>query len=98
MKLITKLYYTAPEDKYFDELKERAVQLREERYPEATGPYYAQEKIDIIKYISDNFMYIVAMFDDNNQKLLADMLTPETRRAIRERMIDGGTPEFLITF
>jgi len=43
-------------------------------------------------------MYIVAMFDVDNQTLLANRLTNETRKAIRDRMIDGGSPEYLIAF
>ena len=62
---------------------------------------YATEKINRIKDIQnvgDNFMYIVAMFDIDNQRLLANRLAEETRTAIRERMIDGGNPSYLIPF
>lgn len=62
---------------------------------------YATEKIDAIKGIKnvgDNYMYIVAMFDVYNQAKLAKRLSAEARAAVRERMIDGGQPEYLIPF
>ena len=40
----------------------------------------------------------IPMFDINNQGNLAEKLSLETRMAIRDRMIDGGNPEFLIPF
>lgn len=96
-----KLYYTPPDDNLFEELKAKAIELWTERYPEETSPFYAKEKIDRIKdigNIQDNFMYIVAMFDIENQQLLADKLSMETRWAVSERMIDGGTPPEFIVF
>ena len=93
-----KLYYTAPTDKQFNELKEKAIEIWSVMGDE---PSYSQEKIGRIKDIrnvQDNFMYMVAMFDQNNQAKLANKLSEETRKAVRERMIDGGNPEFLIPF
>lgn len=95
------LYYCSPDDDIFAELKQKAIELWVERYPEETSPHYASEKVERIKdlqNIEDNFMYIVAMFDINNQGLLAQKLSSETRKAIRDRMIDGGTPRHLIFF
>jgi hypothetical protein len=46
---------------------------------------YATEKVNRIKDIEnvgDNFMYIVSMFDMDNQRLLADLVSPETRQAV----------------
>lgn len=43
-------------------------------------------------------MYMVAMFDINNQSILAMKLNRETRLAVRERMFDGGQPEYMIVF
>jgi hypothetical protein len=43
-------------------------------------------------------MYIVAMFDCNNQRLLAISLSDDTRKAVRDRMIDGGSPLEYIEF
>ena len=59
------------------------------------------KKINSIKdigNISDNFMYMVAMFDQENQTKLANQLSIPTREAIRDRMLDGGNPLFLIPF
>ena len=93
-----KLYYTPPSDKCFTELKEKAIEIWSTMGNE---PSYSQEKISNIKNIGnvgDNFMYLVAMFDINNQRILAEKLTPETRKEVRKRMIDGGTEEYLIVF
>jgi hypothetical protein len=62
---------------------------------------YANSKIDRIKDIKnvkDNFMYIFAMFDLDNQRKLAVKLSDETRKEIRDRMKDGGHPEQYIVF
>lgn len=54
---------------------------------------YATEKISRIKdigNINDNFMYMVAMFDSNNQRKLASMLSDKTKKAVAERLTAGG--------
>lgn len=98
---MTTLYYTPPRDELFMELKEQCIKL----WPEIDSDHdkygYATEKINQIKDIQnvgDNFMYMVAMFDHNNQQLLANSLSDECRGAIRERMIAGGNPEWSIVF
>jgi hypothetical protein len=93
-----KLYYTAPNDEQFKELKEKAIEIWQ-TYDNTFG--YVDEKINRIKDIpnvNDNFMYIVAMFDIINQRKLADSLSEETRKQVRDRMIDGGTPIDYIVF
>lgn len=37
-------------------------------------------------------MYIVAMFDINNQSRLARSLSEKTRKEISNRIINGGSP------
>lgn len=98
---MSKLYYTPPSDELFNEVKGEVMKFWVERYPETTSPHYAIEKvkrIENIQNISDNFMYMIAMFDSENQALLAEKLSDEARLAIRERMIDGGNPSYLIPF
>lgn len=95
---MSELYYTPPTDQQFKELKEKAIEIWSVLGDE---PSYAEEKISRIKDIpnvSDNFMYIVAMFDINNQTILAHAVSYETRMAVRERLIDGGAEEMLIVF
>lgn len=95
---MTKLYYTPPTDNIFNELKEKAIELWSTMGDE---PSYSQEKIGRIKEIRnirDNFMYVVAMFDINNQRKLAETLSEETRKEVRDRMIGGGNPDYLIPF
>ena len=95
---MTKLYYTPPTDEQFNELKEKAIEIWSTMGDE---PSYSQEKIGRIKDIEnvgDNFMYIVAMFDQNNQQKLSDKLENETRGAVAERIKDGGAPDYYNAF
>jgi len=95
---MTKLYYTPPTDEQFNELKEKAIEIWSTMGDE---PSYSQEKIGRIKDIAnvkDNFMYMVAMFDQNNQQKLSDKLENETRGAVAERIKDGGSPDYYNVF
>ncbi|MCK9578745.1 hypothetical protein M0R01_04645 [bacterium] len=96
--MTTELYYTPPTEEIFNEVKQKAIEIWK-TYEDGTP--YSKEKIDRIKDIKnvqDNLMYIVAMFDISNQRLLSKIISPEARQAIRERMIEGGMPEELIYF
>lgn len=87
------LYYTPPKDEQFDELKEKAIEIWQ-TYDNKHG--YVDEKVGAIqdiKNVSDNFMYMVAMFDTTNQAKLAKALTDETRKAVANRIKDGGAPD-----
>jgi DNA-binding MltR family transcriptional regulator len=98
---MSKLYYTPPRQELFEAVKSRAMELWKEIDTDNDEYGYATEKINRIKdlkNIGDNFMTIIAMFDINNQGLLADRLAEETRNAIRERMIDGGNSKEYIVF
>ena len=96
-----KLYYTPPRQELFEAVKSRAMELWKEIDNDNDRYGYATSKINQIKDIKnvgDNFMYIIAMFDINNQRTLAERLAQETKDAIRERMIDGGQPKECIVF
>lgn len=89
---MSKLYYTAPNQEVFEEVKSKAIEVWK-TYDDTYN--YATEKVARIKDITnvgDNMMFMVAMFDIDNQRKLAYKLSPETRQAVRERMIDGGQP------
>ena len=92
-----KLYYTPPSDLYFRELKARAMEIWKS-YDDEFG--YATEKVNQIKNIQnikDNFMYMVAMFDIQNQAKLSARLSDGCKKEVRDRMIDGGQPiEFIV--
>ncbi len=93
-----KLYYMAPADELFEELKQKAIAIWSGMGDE---PSYSEEKISRVKGMSnihDNFMYIVAMFDMDNQRKLANNLSDECRKAVRDRMVAGGNPEWSIVF
>jgi len=89
------LYYTPPTDKTFDEVKATAIKLWHDVDSDRDLYGYASsktERIQNLKNIDDNLMYIVAMFDDNNRKILAKRLTNEALAEVSERLIAGGTP------
>lgn len=93
---MSRLYYTPPSDKCFDELKEQAIALWSTMGDE---PSYSAEKIGRIKdlwNVGDNFMYILAMFDTGNQRKVGAKLSEKTRKAINDRLTDGGNPEYLL--
>lgn len=81
------LYYTPPTDSIFEEMKKLAIDI----WNTYDNTYwYADEKINKIKDIEnvwDNFMYILAMFDCNNQSTLRDNASPELLKAIVDRLI-----------
>lgn len=90
------LYYTAPSQECFDDMKSAAIRVWS-RYDDP----YRSEKLSRIEHIenhSDNFMYILAMFDHNNQQEVGLLISEETREAARERMLAGGMHEVLLPF
>lgn len=92
-----KLYYTPPSDEAFEELKNVAISV----WQQYENEDYRNEKVGKIKdiqNISDNFMFIFAMFSIDNQRLIGMLLKEETRQAIRERLIDGGQPDWAMPF
>jgi len=95
---MTDLYYTAPTDKVFNEVRLKAIEIwrtYDDEYGYASGKV---ERITDLKNVQDNVMYIIAMFDSCNQHALAGKLSEEARGAIRGRLIAGGTPAELIIF
>jgi len=88
-----KLYYTPPRQELFEAVKSRAMKLWKEVDTDNDKYGYATEKINQIKNIEnigDNFMHIIAMFDPNNQKILAARLADETKKEIHDRINDSG--------
>ena len=93
---MTKLYYTPPSDEEFEDVKKCALEI----WYSYEEPYRTEkiERVKDIGNIGDNFMYIVAMFDLSNQWKLATMLQTDTKKALRDRMLDGGIEESMIPF
>jgi len=90
------LYYQAPTENIFQEVLKGSIEIWK-TYDNEFG--YADEKIDAIKNlinISDNVMYIIAMFDPSNQHKLFKKLSDESKKEIYKRMVAGGTPIYLI--
>lgn len=95
---MSKLYYTPPSQECFDEVKASSTKIWQ-TYDNTYG--YADDKIDRIKdlkNVGDNFMYMVAMLDTENQTKLAALLSPETKKAIADRIRDGGTNDIYNLF
>ena len=93
------LYHTKPSNEVFDEVKQKSIKVWKDNYSDEFG--YVSEKVDSIKdipNIKDNLMFIVGKFDINNQKRLAQVLSDKSKKAIRERMLDGGISSYNIVF
>ena len=92
----SKLYYTAPTDEEFAEMKKECI-AQWETHDNSHG--YVDGKVARIKDIEntqDNFMYMFAMFDIRGQREVVNRLNAETKKAVRERMISGGNDEQII--
>lgn len=83
------LYYTAPSDEIFEEVKREALKIWEEY----EDPYKSDKigRIKDIKNVSDNLMFIIAMFDWVNQHKLARRLSREAKDAIFDRLATSGS-------
>ena len=74
-------YYEAPSQKAFDEIRATAIRIWENPnygYHES----YVSEKVGHIKpldNIKDNYAHIIAMFDDEKQMALINLLSNETK-------------------
>ncbi len=93
---MSRLYYTAPAQELFDEMKAAATRI----WSGYDEPYRSEKlaRIEDISNIGDNFMYLFAMFDIHNQSRVGFLLSENARRAVRERMIDGGASEHELPF
>lgn len=91
----TKLYYTAPSDEIFEEVKKRAIEIWKERAKEETwDENYLKEKLDRIKdlkNIRDNMMYIIAMFHTLIQNYLISTVSLDAQLAILNRLSTNTT-------
>ena len=96
-KTMRNLYYIAPDQDIFEEVKSKCMEIWD-TYDDEYG-YASQKKNQIdVENVSDNFMYMIAMFDSQNQRKLSSMLSEESKKQIRDRMLDGGTPIEYIYF
>lgn len=83
------LYYTAPADDVFDEIKAAALSLWRSYGAKPHNGLYVAEKVGRIEHITnvaDNWMHMVAMFDTGNKLRLFATLRPETVRLIVEAL------------
>ena len=79
-------YYEAPTDEIFEEVKAGCIEIWN-TYDNSYG--YVTEKVSSIEDIanvSDNAMYMVAMFDSSNRFKLLGNLSPEARKFVDERI------------
>lgn len=92
------LYYTAPSDEAFEDMRQAAARAWEKYKKD--DPLYFHEKmeaVDRVQNVSDNFMYLLAMFDHKNQReCVSYFLLPETRKEVLARLIAGGNETYLI--
>jgi len=82
------LYYIPPEDEIFHQMQKIACDIWSS-YDDTY--WYASEKMDKVKSIWniwDNFMYIFAMFDFNNQSILLKNADIRIVEEIKKRLPD----------
>ena len=90
---MTNLYYQPPSDKVFKEVKKEAIEIWK-MYDNTYGDVDEKvNKIKDLKNVRDNLMYMVAMFDMVNQRLLARKLSKGAKKAIADRIRLGGAPD-----
>lgn len=96
-KTMSNLYYIAPDQDIFEEVKSKCMEIWD-TYDDEYG-YASEKKNEIdVENVSDNFMYMIAMFDSQNQRKLSSVLSEESKKQIRDRMLDGGRPVEYIYF
>lgn len=85
------LYYTAPPDAAFEDMKQAALKVWE-KYKNEPGDYYEGKvaRVTHVTNVEDNFMYLIAMFDSENARECVSYLSEDTKNELRSRMIDGG--------
>ena len=90
-----KLYYEAPPQEQFENMKKKAIELWQTVFKEnGSAKIYQEEKINNIKDIDnvrDNFMFMFAMFDPFKQARLFGALNEQTRKAVVDRLDDETT-------
>lgn len=94
--MATNLYYVPPSDAAFEDMRKACLDVWG-KYKDEPGDYFEEktQRIPIMSNISDNFMYLFAMFDMNNQRQVISLLEPSTIEAVRERLIAGGSRELI---
>lgn len=93
---MTSLYYTAPKDSIFEEVRSAYILIRLQGMIDDDGYNLFQSQKDKIEWakklenIEDNIMSFVGKLDIINQIRLSRLISKETRKAIYDRLIDGG--------
>ena len=90
-----KLYYVAPPQKQFDELKQKAIEAWLYIGYEETYSRKKQKQVHDISNVRDNFMYILGMFSSNNLRLISKALSQPTKKSIYDRLLSVNSPEAL---
>lgn len=78
------LYYTAPSDEIFNDLKAAVIKLRIELSPDFH--HEKTKKLQEIENIRDNFMFIYATLDIYNQIEVLYRISKKTEREIFDRL------------
>ena len=81
-------YYKAPSQEIFDDIKQASISVwktYDDTFKYATGKI---DRIKDLKNVRDNYAYMVAMFDRNNQFALLKNLHRDDSRLLVERLIN----------
>lgn len=93
-----RLYYKTPPEKEFLEVKDKCIKMWCMMGFEGT---YRREKIgevSTIENMRDNMMFLIAMFSENNQRLLIDSLSQKCKVSVLKRMYDGGSDNIVLQY
>lgn len=81
------LYYTAPPDEVFEEVKRKALTIWNGMDSVESYRLEKTSKIEPLENIQDNMMSIVAMFDEKNQQKLSVILSDKARDEVYDRIM-----------
>lgn len=93
-----KLYYIPPEDEIFKNLKYWCIAV----WNSIDGDKYeineSVKRLNNMGNIGDNFMTMLAMFDNVNIVLVSQYLNQDTRKAIYDRLISVNDNDYTMYF
>jgi hypothetical protein len=90
-----KLFYTPPNDKVFEELKNACIKFWTICFKE-DGKDYVDEKVSRINSLKNegsNFISMVQMIHPNSRILIAKQLSYETRYEVSRRLYGSGSED-----
>lgn len=84
-------YDEAPPEDVFNEIKEKCIEYWKENFNDENGYVTAKiNRINKIKNVDNDFLFMVNMFDTQNEKFCIQGMNPKARAWIRATKISLG--------